>query len=69
MNKIRLRTISEAYKEIKTIDPENGLTLYRLRCLVKQGKIDSILVGNKKRLINLDELYLYLENPNSREST
>ena len=62
-SKIRLRTVDEAFKEIAKMDPNNKVTKYFLKTLVKTGKIPSIKVGNKKKLINLDLLIKFLYDP------
>lgn len=55
----RMRTISEAIKEIKKCDPNSALTEKALRRLVKTGEISSIRIG-AKHLINIDLLMNYL---------
>lgn len=60
---IRLRTVDEAYKDIKRMDPNTKVTKYFLKTLVKTGTVPSLKVGNRKRLIDLDLLIRYLSNP------
>ena len=60
---IRLRTVDEAYNEIKRMDPNTKATKYFLKTLVMTGTVPSIKVGNRKRLIDLDLLIRYLSNP------
>ena len=55
----RMRTIQEAAKELKEIDPNTALTPYAIRRMVLNGTIPCINVG-KKRLINMDLLEKYL---------
>ncbi len=55
MNTPRMRTIPQAYLEIKKIDPDTALTLRALRRMVKNKEIPTVNVASKK-LINLDLL-------------
>ncbi len=52
----RMRTIPQAFKEIKAIDPNTSITMSALRRLVKEGLVDTVQVANK-RLLNLDLLF------------
>ena len=52
----RMRTIPQAFKEIKSIDPNTSITVSVLRRLVKEGAIETVQVANK-RLLNLDLLF------------
>lgn len=58
----RMRTINEAYNEIKANDPSTAITPYAIRQLVLDGKIPSVKAG-KKYLLSLDALQSYLANP------
>ncbi|MGN0467988.1 MAG: hypothetical protein ACI4GY_04615 [Acutalibacteraceae bacterium] len=58
----RMRTIPEAFKELKKADPETAYTLRALRSAVKKGEIPVVMVGNK-RLVNLDRLFEKLNSP------
>lgn len=58
----RMRTVKEAVAEIKTIDPDTAVTFYQVRRLVLRGVLPTVSAGNK-RLINLDLLIEYLQNP------
>lgn len=51
----RMRTIDNAYKEIKALDPQTDFTKRALRRMVKTNDIPSTQIGNKY-LINLDKL-------------
>lgn len=55
----RVRTLQEAYKELRAADPNCGLTKTALRRLVVDGKIQSSRVGCKY-LVNMDALERYL---------
>ena len=55
----RMRTISEAYKEIKDKDANTAMTQYFLRQLILQGQIPTVKAG-RKYLINMDMLDAYL---------
>ena len=57
----RMRTIKEAYKEIKEKDKDTALTVTGLRRLVNEGEIPSVKVGNKT-LIAMDNLDAFLHN-------
>lgn len=52
---MRLRTVPEAYRELKKEDPQTQFTITALRRLVKTGVIPVVLIGNK-RLVDLDKL-------------
>ena len=52
----RMRTIPQAFKEIKALDPHTSITMSVLRRLVKEGTIETVQVANK-RLLNLDLLF------------
>lgn len=57
----RMRTINQAVEEFKKEDPTTAITYSFINTLVKENKIKSINVGNK-RLIDLDSLLEYLMN-------
>ena len=59
---MKMRTINDAFTEIKTYDPDTGMTLSGLRRLVNIGKIPSIKIG-RRILIDYDNLHEYLSNP------
>lgn len=59
---IRMRTAKEAYEEILKADPDTAITLRAVQRIVKQGKIPITPVG-RKRLLNLDTLIDYFDNP------
>lgn len=58
----RMRTVKEAVAEIKAIDPDTAVTFYQVRRLALQGVLPVVPAGNK-RLICLDTLIEYLQNP------
>ncbi len=58
----RMRTVSEAARELKKLDPSTAVTEYHIRRLVKSGKLPRMKAG-KKYLVNFDTLLDYLENP------
>lgn len=58
----RMRTLPEAFEELKKADPDTTYTLRALRAAVRNGEIPVINVGNK-RLINLDRLFEILNTP------
>ncbi|MED9968735.1 MAG: hypothetical protein UFA98_01825 [Ruminococcus sp.] len=51
----RMRTIDNAYAEIKALDPQTDFTKRALRRMVKTKEIPTQKIGNKN-LINLDLL-------------
>ena len=57
-----MRTVKEAYDEIKTADPDTAVTERSIRQLVKQGTIPFTPIGRKK-LVNMDILIDYYEHP------
>ena len=58
----RMRTLPEAFEELKRADPSTAYTLRALRAAVKNGEIPVIKVGSK-RLINLDCFFDMLNMP------
>jgi len=58
----RMRTIPEAYAELKRLDADTAYTLTALRRAVKRGELPVVHVGSK-RLLNLDNLLDSLYNP------
>lgn len=61
-----MRTLKQAYEEIKTADPESAITMSYLRRLVVSGKIPAVKAGTKY-LLNMDTLQEYLQNPGEFE--
>lgn len=58
----RMRTINEAAREIKVLDPHTAITEYHIRQLAISGVIPRVKAG-KKYLINLDMLIEYMNDP------
>ena len=58
----RMRTIRQALAEIKEMDPNTGLNYNYVNKLCEENKIHNITVGQKKRLLDLDELLNYFMN-------
>lgn len=58
----RMRTLPEAFAELKKADPATAYTLRALRAAVNKSEIPVVRVGNK-RLINLDRLFEMLNTP------
>lgn len=63
----RMRTIPEAMREIRRIDPDTALTVTALRRMVNNGEIPYVNVASK-RLINLDILLAILQNAGQSQS-
>ena len=55
----KMRTISQAYEEIKTADANTALTERALRCAVKRGEIPCVRIGNKV-LVSMDAVAAYM---------
>lgn len=58
-----IRTINQAYEEIKRNDPKSALTKNLLRKLVKDGTIPSVKSGNRQ-LISLEAVERYFNSIN-----
>lgn len=58
---MRMRSVREAYREIKAADPNSGICLTTLYHLVADGTIPHIPMG-RKYLIDLDRLEEYLSS-------
>ena len=61
----KMRTIQEAYNELKKFDSKTAITPYAIRQLVICGAIPHIKAG-KKYLINLDVLFEFLSGQLTR---
>lgn len=57
---MRMRTIREAHRELRTEDPRCSLGLAALHDLVEAGAIPSVRAGKNRVLIDLDRLVSYL---------
>ncbi len=57
---MKMRTITEAYSEIKAQDENTCLTKFALKMLVKSNVIPSVSIG-RKRLLNMAVLEEYLK--------
>lgn len=62
----RMRTLDECFRELKEIDPKTAISKNFIRRLALSGTIPTVMAGNK-RLINLDGLILYLNNPKNND--
>ena len=60
----RMRTLDEAYNELKQLDSGTAVSKYFIRQLALSGKIPTVMCG-RKRLINLDGLIAYLNADNA----
>ena len=61
----RIRTIDQAYDEIKKQDPQTAISRYLGRQMVKQGMVPSLPSGNK-RLVDVDVLERKIEELTGR---
>jgi hypothetical protein len=59
---MKMRSISEAFSELKSVDPKTALTLSGLRRLVNSGMIPSIKIG-RRILVDYDSLVHHLKHP------
>jgi hypothetical protein len=50
------------------VDPGNDITTHAVRQWALQGKINSVMVGNR-RLINLESLLSFLSNPQPEQAS
>lgn len=55
----RMRTLDEAFRELKQLDPDTCISKFFLRQLALSGKVPTLMCG-RKRLINFDRLLDYL---------
>lgn len=51
----RMRTIPQAYRGLKELDPETAVTVSAIRRMIFAGEIPTVKVGNKT-LLNFDLL-------------
>lgn len=56
----KMRTISQAFDEIKTADTNTALTERALRCAVKRGEIPCVKIGSKT-LVSMDAVAAYMK--------
>lgn len=63
-----MRTLDEAYTEIKQLDPNTAITKYYLRQLMLTGKVRCVMVGTTRRLVDLDSVLEYLSNPTAAQT-
>lgn len=55
----KMRTISQAFDEIKAADENTALTERALRCAVKRGEIPCVKIGSKT-LVSMDAVAAYM---------
>lgn len=63
----RMRTLPEAFRELKEKDPHTCYTLRALRTSVNNGELKCVKVGSKT-LIDLDNLYEMLSSETAEET-
>ena len=56
----RMILISEAYAEIKEADPNTAITMTAFRRLVLDGRIPSIMIGNK-RVVSMESVESFFQ--------
>ena len=62
----RMRTVSEAAREIKAKDPHTAITEHHIRQLAVSGRIPRVKAG-RKYLISLDLLIEYMTDPTAEK--
>ena len=67
-NLARLRTLDEAFAEIKKADPNTCISKYHLRRIFLSGAVPTVTCG-RKRLVNFDALLDYLSGNHTAEHT
>lgn len=55
----RLRTLPQAFEELKREDPDTAMTMRALRRMVNTGELPTVHIESK-RLINMPVLFNYL---------
>lgn len=58
----RMRTVNEAARELKALDPHTAMTAYHIKRLCTAGILPTVKAG-KKILFNLDTLIEYMQDP------
>ncbi len=58
----RMRTIHQSVAELKKLDPNTAVTYHFISKLCDDNKIYNIQVGEKKRILDFDELLKYIMN-------
>ncbi len=56
----KMRTISQAYEYLKLQDPETAITKTAFRRFINKGCIPVVVVGETKKLINLEDIDNFL---------
>lgn len=54
----RIRTIGKCIEELQAIDPNTCITVWNIRQLIKNGKINFWMSGNRK-LVDMDQVEAY----------
>lgn len=62
----RMRTAAGVFEIIKEQDPDTEVTANYVRCLVKSGRIPTVLIG-RKRLVDADAVIAYIAAGNVAE--
>lgn len=65
---LRMRTMAEAYEEIKKDDPNTAITKSYIRRLIVSGQVPSQRAG-KKYLVNMEDLETFLCNPTKKNQS
>ncbi len=57
----RIRTVNDAYNEIKANDPDTAISKHFFRSLIDSGKIPCVKAGTKS-LVDMDTVENYINN-------
>lgn len=62
----RMRTISEAARELKKIDGHSAVSEYYIKCLCLKGVVPTVKAG-RKILVNFDMLLEFFRDPTNEK--
>lgn len=57
----RIRTVNDAYNEIKAYDPDTAISKHFFRTLIESGKIPCVKAGSKS-LVDMDTVENYINS-------
>lgn len=64
----RIRTIGKCVEEIQAVDPNTCITIWNIRQLIKNGKINYWMSGNRK-LVDVDQVEAYFSSKTTENIT
>jgi len=62
----KIRTIRQAYEELKNNDPNTAITPHAIRRFILNGNIPAFMAG-QKYLISMENLENYINNPQLKQ--